>query len=516
MKRNFNMKKLSFHKHGHFESMKKPNLLYVFPDQFRLMSLSLWQKKGYQDLLPGQGDPVSTPNLDLFAEQATLLPNAVSNCPVCSPHRGSLLTGQFPSKSGVPLNCNSDRIESQLPEDTRCFTDVLADAGYYIGYIGKWHLDLPTPNDPENPGQYVDPNRPAWDSYTEPQRRHAIHEWYGYGTFDQHRNPHYYDTFGQRHEPQKWSAEHETDKAIEFLTRHQQLRPDQSFALFVSMNPPHSPYDSLNDCRESDWRHYCDNSPKQLLRRTNADHQMDKAQSAPFYFANVTGVDHEFGRLVATLKALGEWDNTIVVFTSDHGETLCSHGITDAKNSLYNEAFCVPFLLKNTSQTQVKQHPAFLSSADIMPTVLSLMGLSSSCPPDIHGRDLAEVFRSGAIGTSPTYALYLKNIDSAPSADGKIRGYFAAARGIKTERYSLALHINASEQLEETQFFDNLQDPYQTNNLAFDPESPDLRRLLRAMAEELVRVDDPWAENRILAHLLPYDLFNICRTNKEF
>ena len=169
--------------------MKKPNLLYVFPDQFRLMSLGIWQNPDYRDLIPGVGDPVHTPNLDAFIQQSTLLNNAVSNCPVCSPHRGSLMTGQFPSRSGVPQNCNSDRVDSELPETAICFTDVLSMSGYHVGYIGKWHLDVPTPNDPVQPGHYVDPNVPAWDSYTEPQRRHGIDYWYGYGTLDDHIKP---------------------------------------------------------------------------------------------------------------------------------------------------------------------------------------------------------------------------------------------------------------------------------------------------------------------------------------
>lgn len=497
--------------------MKKPNLLYVFPDQFRLMSLGIWQNPDYRDLIPGVGDPVHTPNLDAFIQQSTLLNNAVSNCPVCSPHRGSLMTGQFPSRSGVPLNCNSDRVDSELPETAICFTDVLSMSGYHVGYIGKWHLDVPTPNDPVQPGHYVDPNVPAWDSYTEPQRRHGIDYWYGYGTFDEHNNPHYYDTDGRRHEPKVWSAEHETDKAIEYLKNEQGQRDaNKPFALFMSMNPPHSPYDSLDDCRMEDWLRYKDTPVDELLLRENADTSLEKANSAPYYFANVTGTDSEFGRLVETLKAMGEWDNTIVVFTSDHGETLCSQGVNDAKNCIYNEAFSVPFIVKAADQSQANQHPAFLSSADIMPTVLGLMGLSSSCPTNIHGRNLDEIFRSGSMDTSPTYALYLKNMNTAPGADGKIRGYFASVRGIKTERYSLALHIDDFGQVEKTQFFDNIQDPYQTNNLAFDPEQADLRRLLRAMAEELVRTDDPWADGRVLDHLLPYDLFIQSGTDKEF
>lgn len=95
--------------------MIKPNLLYIFPDQFRQMSMSLWNELLFKEHCSGKADPVYTPNLDNFSQQAYLLPNAVSNCPVCSPHRGSLFTGQYPNKSGVPLNCNSDRVISDLP-----------------------------------------------------------------------------------------------------------------------------------------------------------------------------------------------------------------------------------------------------------------------------------------------------------------------------------------------------------------------------------------------------------------
>ncbi|NVD06466.1 sulfatase [Vibrio sp. JPW-9-11-11] len=494
--------------------MKKPNLLYVFPDQFRLMSLSIWQDAQYQAYLPGVGDPVSTPHLDAFIRQSTLLSNAVSNCPVCSPHRGSLMTGQFPSRSGVPLNCNSDRIHSELPETAFCFTNALSMAGYHVGYIGKWHLDVPTPNDPVNPGHYVDPNVPAWDSYTEPQRRHGIDYWYGYGTFDEHNNPHYYDTHGVRHEPKVWSAEHETDKAIEYLkNEHGERDPDKPFALFMSMNPPHSPYDSLDDCRLEDWLRYKDTPVEELLLRNNADTHIEKAHSAAYYFANVTGTDSEFGRLVNELKALGEWENTVVVFTSDHGETLCSQGINDAKNCIYNEAFSVPFVIKGAQSKQVKQHSVFLSSADIMPTVLGVMGLEQQCPNDIHGRNLSNAVFANTSASLPSCALYIRNIDGYRDHNNKVVDYFPVSRGLKTQRYTLALEVDTQGKLEHTLFFDNALDPYQLHNLSFNPDAPIERCLLRALAEELVRTDDPWVAQRWLTELLPYHLFS--RNNHE-
>lgn len=95
-----------------------------------------------------------------------VLTSAQSNCPLSSPHRGMLLTGMYPNRSGVPLNCNSTRPISSLRDDAECIGDVFSKAGYDCAYFGKLHADFPTPNDPENPGQYVETQRPVWDAYT--------------------------------------------------------------------------------------------------------------------------------------------------------------------------------------------------------------------------------------------------------------------------------------------------------------------------------------------------------------
>ncbi|HGF7478844.1 TPA: sulfatase [Vibrio mimicus] len=486
--------------------MKKPNLLYVFPDQWRVMALGIWQHAAYRPFCSGVPDPVFTPVLDNFIQQATLLTHAVSNCPLCSPHRGSLFTGQYPNKSGVPLNCHSLRTISNLPTEAECFTDVLSQSGYHIGYIGKWHLDYPTPNAPDKPGSYVEEQFPVWDSYTEPERRHHIDYWYGYGTFDEHRNPHYYDTQGKRHQPKTWSAEHEADKAIAYLlNQHGERDAQKPFALFVSMNPPHSPYNSVNDCRESDLALYQAASNQELLIRQNADASISKADSARYYFANISGVDKEIGRIFQALEEIGEWDNTVVVFTSDHGETLCSHSLSDAKNVIYDEALRVPFVIKTGHQQQSTISQTLLSSPDIMPTILGLLGVPMADPLSIDGRDLSCVITQPlAHPASPDCALYLRNQDGEKNALGEVIAYFPQSRGIRTLRYTLALEINRQAELIATQLFDNQTDPYQLTNLPFEPQDPFVKPLLQLMAEELHRIQDPWAEQGILASLLPY------------
>ena len=156
----------------------RPNVIYVFPDQYRNSSLGFWSDPEFAAEVGWKGDPVATPNLDRFAREATVLTEAVSNFPVSSPHRGMLLSGMYPERNGVVLNCMSERPESSLREDVECIGDVFSAAGYDCAYIGKLHADFPTKNNPQRPGTYVSDAVPEWDAYTPPERRHGFNYWY--------------------------------------------------------------------------------------------------------------------------------------------------------------------------------------------------------------------------------------------------------------------------------------------------------------------------------------------------
>lgn len=156
------------------EQAGHPNIIYVFPDQYRNQAMEFWNQDGFREKVNFKGDPVHTPNLNAFARESVVLTSAQSNCPLSSPHRGSLLTGMYPNKSGIPLNCNSSRPISSLREDAECIGDVFYNAGYDCAYFGKLHADFPTPNDPEHPGKYVEEQRPVWDAYTPKERRHGF------------------------------------------------------------------------------------------------------------------------------------------------------------------------------------------------------------------------------------------------------------------------------------------------------------------------------------------------------
>ena len=491
------------------DQTEHPNIIYVFPDQFRNQALEFWNQEGFRDRVNFQADPVQTPNLNAFARESMVLTSAQSNCPLSSPHRGMLLTGMYPNKSGVPLNCNSTRPISSLREDAECISDVFSKAGYDCAYFGKLHTDFPTANDPENPGQYVESQRPVWDAYTPKERRHGFNYWYSYGTFGEHKNPHYWDTEGKKHEPKEWSPLHEAGQVVSYLKNEGNVRDAKKpFFIMVGMNPPHSPYRSLDDCEEQDFNLYKDQPLDSLLIRPNVDLKMEKAESARYYFASVTGVDRAFGQILTALKELGLDKNTIVIFASDHGETMCSQRTNDPKNSPFTESMNIPFLVRYPGKVQPGVDDLLMSTPDIMPTVLGLCGLGDSIPAEVQGRDFSSIFLKddATVGNvRPTGALYIQNMDGEKDENGLVQTYFPASRGIKTAKYTLALYIDRkTKQLKKSLLFDDENDPYQLKNLPLDEHKEVVEQLYREMGAMLKEINDPWYTEKILSDRIPY------------
>lgn len=484
-------------------AQQRPNIVYVFPDQMRNYAMEFWGQPGFEGCINSQNDPVHTPNINRFARESVVLTSAQSNCPLSSPHRGSLLTGMYPNKSGVPLNCNSNRPISSWLTDPVSWSDVMSRAGYDCGYIGKLHVQFPTKNSPQNPGEYVETQRPVWDAYTELQQRHGFNYWLSYGTFDEHKNPHYWDNNGNRHEPHEWSPIYEAKHAVSYiLNRNGERDSNKPFFLMVGMNPPHSPYRSLTDCMEEDYNLYAKQPLDQLLVRKNAGREMAKAESVRYYFASVTGVDRAFGMILDALREAGLDDNTIVVFTSDHGETMCSQNTDDPKNSPYSESMNVPFIVRYKGRLTPRTDDLLLSSPDIMPTMLGLVGLHDQIPSVTQGKDYSSLFLDPTSKTvkRPDAALYIQNLDGDKDKDGLVVNYFPSARGLKTHRYTMAIYITRDYKRKEILLFDDQNDPYQLNNIANKPENRKLiKQLTKRMGQILYEIEDPWATEGILA-----------------
>lgn len=243
-----------------------------------------------------------------------------------------------------------------------------------------------------------------------------------------------------------------------------------------------------------------------LLVRPNADPTMEKAESARYYFASVTGVDRAFGQILDALKELDLEQNTIVVFASDHGETMCSQRTDDPKNSPYSESMNVPFIVRFPGKVQPRVDDLMLSSPDIMPTLLGLAGLSTSIPAEVQGRNYAPLFLDAeADVVRPTGALYIQNVDGEKDAEGMVRTYFPSSRGFKSARYTLALYIDRkTRELKKSLLFDDEKDPYQLNNLPLEENQEVVKELCAEMGKVLKEIDDPWYKEGILKEMISY------------
>lgn len=429
---------------------KRPNILVIVTDQWRGQAL------GYL----GQ-EKVKTPQLDALAAQSLTLTQMVTNYPVCSPARAMIFSGTYPAKNKVFCNVNSDSAPYgvELPTDIVCWSDVLKEQGYSNGYIGKWHLDapykpyIPTANNTE---------KLAWNEWTPFNRRHGFDYWYAYNTYDQHNKPMYWDTKALRddfHYVNQWGPEHEADKAIDFFNNKGNVRnPNAPFSLVVSMNPPHSPYNTAPAKYHETYKNVPLDS---LLKDANippAGTPMgdEYRKNIKNYYANITGVDEQIGRIIQSLKEKGLLDNTIVLITADHGNCLGKHEAI-SKNVIYEESVRIPFIIYWKGHIKPGIDHTFLGSLpDIYPTLLDLVGLKKEIPATIDGQSYANYFLTRA-GNQPTEQFIMGSIASNAM---EINSGF---RGVRTAQYKLAYQKKGGRI--EPYLFDLKADPFEMKNL---------------------------------------------------
>ena len=483
---------------------RRPNLLYIFPDQFRREALGAWQMEQYKDALRTVSDPVVTPVLDKLAGEGILFTQAVSTTPLCSPHRAMFMSGMYPWRNGVITNCRKDR-EDGLRHDIECLTDVLARAGYETAYVGKTHWERNDPLFDENQN-YVGTTEPPgghhfnpYDTYIPPgPGRHGIKYWFQC-VKDVHKDPRVYSNDpeaiggrrdGEQFRPEIYSPKLEADVLIDYLKNNRGQRDTaKPFSIIWSLNPPHNPYDSEDDCDELAYREHYQGREDLLNRPNTSGHETEEQarKRVAFYLANVTGVDKQIGRVLQVLEEIGEAGNTIIVFTSDHGELMGSHG-KYGKNVIQDESFCVPFLINYPGRTQGRLEDLMISSVDIMPTVLGLMGLGSEIPSTVEGADYSAGLLDGDWSGSPkpASALYL--------------GSGNRVKGVRTYRYSFQVDEEGNELL-----FDNVADPYQMAPVTLGDIPGEEADFIRSELGRWLQVsDDPWFRERMLPHIIHY------------
>src|SRR5579871_6360000 len=350
---------------------KQPNLLFVFADQMRGMDMGC------------AGNPdVSTPAMDRMAAEGTRLSHCYATTPVCGPNRAILLTGTYSTTSGVIGN------DLPLPLGIPTLGTIARENGYRTGYIGKWHLDgLPrTRFTPPGP------------------RRHGFEFWAAYNCSHDYFHPRWYRDTPQLIEVEGYEPEAQTDLALQFLLEH----ASEPFCLLLSWGPPHDPYDQVPASYQARY------DPAKISLRPNV--QTDIAnplaagkecrQTLCRYYAAITALDEQLGRILDRLDDLGLADDTLVVFTSDHGDMLWSHGWMK-KQSPYEEAVQVPLLIRWPGRIPAcTTRDTLLGTVDVLPTLAGLLEWRHAA--NMEGTDLSGTLRGEPRAPAPS-ALFLAN-----------------------------------------------------------------------------------------------------------
>jgi len=425
--------------------MKQPNVIFVFGDQWRA------QATGYA------GDSnVRTPHLDNLAKESINFTHAVAGCPVCSPYRASFLTGQHPLTHGVFVN------DVYLRQDAISLADVFSDNRYDTAYIGKWHVDG------HGRSNYIPPERrQGFDYWKVLECTHNYnHSPYYAGDSDEKLHWEGYDAIAQTRDAQRYIHEHDKDKP---------------FLLVLSWGPPHAPYHTAPEEYQALY------NPDDIQLRPNVPEEWaSRAREwLAGYYAHCTALDNCVGDLLQTLREEGIADDTIFVFTSDHGDMLGSHG-HQKKQRPWDESLRVPFLLRYPALLgqEGREVDALFDAPDIMPTLLGLCGLS--IPNTVEGLDFSNYIQgNGALSDNSV-------VITCPHAFGQWihqkhggREY----RGLRTLRYTYTRTLDGPWLL-----YDNQEDPYQLNNLINKPEYRELQaeldarlqRKLDAMGDEFL------------------------------
>jgi len=447
---------------------KRPNLVFSFADQLRLQSC------GYSADYADDPDPY-TPNIDGLAEESADFRNAVSGSPICAPYRSCVFTGKYASSTGMVVN------ELRAMPDPEAIGHVLSDHGYRTAYIGKWHL-YGTENSDADEHEFVPPG---------PHRLGFDDEWKAYNMNHDYYDGYYYEDDADRVEVDGYLPHAMTDHAIEFI--EQASEDDRPFALFLSNGPPHDPWtwDNVPETfahpfrgeRFPDPPNFADGHarywhPDWDEEWFESEWKPDRFRRRQVYAAQTASIDWEVGRLLEAVDDAGVRDETAFVFTSDHGEMFGSHGRI-AKNVFYEEAVRVPFLLRLPGVVEPDVLSAPLNTPDIAPTILSLLGLP--VPDSMEGTDLSHVAR-GDDGPVPEAAFLQGMGHTYQWTDGN------EWRAARDERYTYARWHDGTELL-----FDNVEDPYQLENLADDPDhEAAYERLSSFVDDRMDNLDDPF------------------------
>lgn len=422
----------------------RPNIVFLFADQLRA-----------SDTPPYATPQAPMANMARLAEQGVTFTNMISTCPVCTPYRSMLLTGRHPQTTGHLMNFVNTR------HDEIGIGDAFGRAGYRTAWVGKWHLHR---------GSFPQINGP--DFVPEGRDRLGFDHWRGYNFHT--------DYFGGTVNNGDWRAEkwdgYETDAlnryAMEFMSQGGPNAEDDPFCLFISPHQPH--FTGSTFAPDACY----DRVPATLDLPANVPEESRESALRAYrdYLAMTVAVDDMLGDLMRYLDESGLAENTLLIFTSDHGTQMGAHGWPAWNKKLpYEESLRVPMIARLPGSFEGGgERDVLTAPVDLFPTLCGLCDVPA--PRTVEGVDLSDAWL-GTPGASEQDAVLTMNFTKAYDylVDGE------EWRGVRTQTHIYTRWLNGL-----TELFDLEADPLQMTNLADDPASSDLCVSLGAQLDALM------------------------------
>jgi len=439
----------------------RPNILWYCTDQQRF------------DTIRSLGNShVVTPTIDRLVDDGVAFTHAYCQSPICTPSRSSFMTGLYPSRVHNTRNGNES-----FPDFPPVITKLIADSGYECGLVGKFHL--------QSSGHRTEPRIDDGFSYW--KFSHAPRDDWGqghdYADWVRERGG---DLDAMRDSEDRVSPEfHQTtwasERAIEFIQR----KRERPWLLNVNIYDPHPPfippkvYADRFDPEAMPGPYFRETDLAQQAKLKGVDFQGDalrpdghdaRRQQANYY-AMIAQIDDQFARILDVLESTGQRDNTVVIFTSDHGEALGDHGLLQKGCRFYEGLVRVPLIFSWPAKFETGLHSdALVELLDMTATIVDLAGLPQ--PEYMQGKSLLPILQGKA---SPDHLRDFVRCEYFDALDPHFTGGTGTfATMYRGRRYKLSVYHGH----DLGELYDLENDPWEFDNLWDKPEHTELKAKL--------------------------------------
>lgn len=468
---------------------KRKNVLLILSDQQRYDTISAY----------GLNEVCKTPRIDSLAEEGMKFTNAFTSSAICAPARASVMTGLYPHNHGVIDNF------TDIKEGTPVLGECMTDAGYYCGFAGKWHVchsktpedcgfegkpfmgygfpgsgvfkhlafDLPPSNSPNYYEEYLKENGLAIPDVSE-------------GFQGNNPNLQIQEMYAKHEGPLESTIEyfvaHETNRLIE-----KAAEDDKPFLIWANFWGPHSPsivpepyfsmYDPKTIKEHPSYKETFENKPYGHYLTEKmwglGDYGWEGfANIAAKYYGHCTMIDDMVGMMVDKLKELGIYEDTIIIYSADHGDCLGAHKLIEKGAFTYDEIYRIPMVVKGLGD---KDNDSFVYLQEIMPTILDVAGKTPSKPVD--GESLLPLMKGEQVtnGRTEVYCEYHNHF------------YVSRQRMVRDHKYQFTFNEN-----DRGEFYDFVKDPHQLHNVCEDPAYADIKKeYMDKMSHYMKVTNDP-------------------------